>query len=56
MGSSKLDDFSAHVWKRKNEAFARVGANMKHFVAPSRWLAAEGKKSLLLNKEHRFLT
>jgi glycosyltransferase involved in cell wall biosynthesis len=47
MGSSKLDDFSAHVWKRKNEAFARVGANMMHIVAPSRWLAAEAKKSSL---------
>ena len=56
MGSSKLDGFSANVWKRKNEAFARVLANKKHIVAPSRWLATEGKKSLLLNKEHRFLT
>jgi len=30
IGSSKLDDFSAHVWKRKNEPFARTGANMMH--------------------------
>lgn len=47
IGSSKLDDFSAHVWKRKNKALARVGANVMHIVAPSRWLAAEAKKSSL---------
>jgi len=47
MCSSQLDDFSAHVWKRKNEAFASVGANMMQVVAPSRWLAAEAKKSSL---------
>ena len=47
MGSTKLDDFSAHVWKRKSEALASVGANMMHIVAPSRWLAAEAKKSSL---------
>jgi glycosyltransferase involved in cell wall biosynthesis len=47
MGSSELDDFSAHVWKRKSEAFASVGANMMQIVAPSRWLAAEAKKSSL---------
>jgi len=45
--SLKLDDFSAHVWQRKNKALARVGANMMHIVAPSRWLAAEAKKSSL---------
>lgn len=47
IGSLKLDDFSAHVWERKNKALARVGANMMHIVAPSRWLAAEAKKSSL---------
>jgi glycosyltransferase involved in cell wall biosynthesis len=48
IGSSKLEDFSAHVWRRKNEAFASVGKNMMQIVAPSRWLAAEAKKSSLL--------
>lgn len=50
MGSSKLDDFSAHVWKRKKDAFAPFdgnGANRMQVVAPSRWLAAEAEKSSL---------
>jgi len=51
MGSSRLDDFSAQVWKRKKDAFARfdgnAGANRMRIVAPSRWLAAEAEKSSL---------
>jgi glycosyltransferase involved in cell wall biosynthesis len=35
------------VWKRKKEAFASESANRMQIVAPSRWLAAEAKKSSL---------
>jgi glycosyltransferase involved in cell wall biosynthesis len=45
--SSKPNDLSAHVWKRKKEAFARLATNRMHLVAPSRWLASEAKKSSL---------
>jgi glycosyltransferase involved in cell wall biosynthesis len=47
IGSSKPEDFSSHVWKRKKEAFASESANRMQIVAPSRWLAAEAKKSSL---------
>jgi glycosyltransferase involved in cell wall biosynthesis len=51
MNSSKSDDFSAQVWKRKKEAFAplggNAGANRMQIVTPSRWLAAQVKKSSL---------
>jgi len=51
LDSSEPDDFSAQVWQRKKEAFARfrgnVGANNMQIVAPSRWLAAAAKKSSL---------
>jgi glycosyltransferase involved in cell wall biosynthesis len=47
IGSSKPEDFSSRVWKRKKEAFAAVRANRIQIVAPSRWLAAEAKKSSL---------
>ena len=51
MRSSKLDDLSAQVWKRKKNAFATFGGsasgNRMRVVAPSRWLAAEAEKSSL---------
>src|SRR5260370_32790631 len=47
MGACNLDECAANVWRRKNAAFASVGRNMMHIVAPSRWLAAEAKKSSL---------
>ena len=51
IGSSKADDFSAQVWKRKKEAFTpfggNAGADRMQIVTPSCWLAAQVKKSSL---------
>ena len=50
LDSSDTKDFSAQVWQRKNRAVSRVGAKCIHLVTPSRWLAGEARKSLLLGR------
>jgi glycosyltransferase involved in cell wall biosynthesis len=50
LDSSDARDFSAQVWQRKNFAFRMVNQNSIHFVAPTRWLAAEVRKSALLGR------
>lgn len=48
IGSTDVNDFSALIWQRKNRAFATSRSSSMHFVAPSRWLAAEAQTSALL--------
>jgi glycosyltransferase involved in cell wall biosynthesis len=48
--SLERHDLSARVWKRKSGALATCSASSMHIVAPSRWLAAEAKKSTLLGR------
>jgi glycosyltransferase involved in cell wall biosynthesis len=48
LGSSKADDLSAEIWRRKHTAFSAIRSALMHLATPSRWLAAEVKKSSLL--------
>lgn len=48
LGSTDPRDFSHRAWTRKKEAFDAAGRGRIHIVAPSRWLAAEAKRSSLL--------
>ena len=50
IGSLDRRDLSAHIWQRKNRAFATRSASSMHLVSPSRWLAAEAEKSTLLSR------
>jgi glycosyltransferase involved in cell wall biosynthesis len=43
-------DASELCWQRKVESYAELDAAFTHIVAPSRWLAAEAKKSQLFKK------
>lgn len=40
-------DLSRRIWERKHVVFSRI-QNRLHFVAPSRWIAAEARRSSLL--------
>jgi glycosyltransferase involved in cell wall biosynthesis len=45
LGSRSEEDLSREIWQRKRRALADVGTNRVHVVAPSRWVAAEAKRS-----------
>ena len=45
--SNKEHDLSRRAWERKRAAFSRIHDRL-HFVAPSRWVAREAKRSSLL--------
>jgi glycosyltransferase involved in cell wall biosynthesis len=49
LASSDDNDLSARIWKRKKMAFASLGAQMLHLVAPSHWLAEEVRRSSLFS-------
>lgn len=46
LGSSASSDLSAHVWKRKRDAYTRSRDRL-HVVTPSEWLAASARQSSL---------
>jgi glycosyltransferase involved in cell wall biosynthesis len=48
LGSSKSPDLSSEIWGRKGRLFGGLNPHRIRFVTPSRWLAGEMKKSLLL--------
>lgn len=48
LGSAHAKDLSRRVWRRKREAFKRIPQGGLHIVTPSRWLAAEARRSSLL--------
>jgi glycosyltransferase involved in cell wall biosynthesis len=50
LGSSSEHDLSRMVWDRKRSVFARVAEDRLHIITPSKWLAAEVRRSQLLNK------
>jgi len=50
LGSSRPDDLARDIWRRKQDAFARVPEGRLHIVAPSRWMAAEAGRSALLGR------
>jgi glycosyltransferase involved in cell wall biosynthesis len=47
LGSNVEEDLSRRIWTRKRDAFRHVPPNRLHLVTPSRWLAAEAKRSAL---------
>jgi glycosyltransferase involved in cell wall biosynthesis len=49
LGSSDENDLSADIWRRKTRMYRRMKATDLHVVAPSRWLAAEARRSPLLS-------
>lgn len=48
LSSPSLNDFSSHVWKRKQRAFETPAARAMHVVVPSRWLGEQVRRSKLL--------
>ncbi len=48
LGSREERDLSRQIWQRKRVALRSVPPGCLHFVAPSRWLANEAKRSTLL--------
>jgi glycosyltransferase involved in cell wall biosynthesis len=43
-------DLSKRIWKRKNAAYSKIAEGRLHFVAPSRWIADEARRSSLLGE------
>jgi glycosyltransferase involved in cell wall biosynthesis len=48
LNASGEGDLSKRVWKRKNAAYSKIAEGRLHFVAPSRWIADEARRSSLL--------
>lgn len=48
--SSDPHDLSYQSWKRKYDALAAVPTEQMHLIAPSRWMAAEARRSSLLSR------
>jgi len=49
LGSGAETDVSTKIWLRKQAAYRKIPAGRLHLVAPSRWLAAEAKQSVLFS-------
>jgi glycosyltransferase involved in cell wall biosynthesis len=49
LSSQRGDDLSSRVWLRKHRAYESQASSRIQFVTPSRWLAAEVRRSGLLN-------
>jgi glycosyltransferase involved in cell wall biosynthesis len=45
LGSTDASDLSRKIWQRKERLFSRVPTSRLHFVASSRWLAQEVRRS-----------
>jgi glycosyltransferase involved in cell wall biosynthesis len=50
LGSSKPNDLSAEIARRKREALGNIPADRLHVVGPSRWIAGEAAASQLLGR------
>jgi glycosyltransferase involved in cell wall biosynthesis len=50
LGSRHENDLSRQIWQRKRDTFARAPEGNLEFVAASRWLAEEARRSSLLGK------
>ncbi len=50
LGSSRENDISAAVFRRKQFVYDQLKSNKLHLVTPSRWLAGEAKRSTLFGK------
>jgi glycosyltransferase involved in cell wall biosynthesis len=50
LGSQDSRDLSYAVWERKQRLFSKVSSSRLRFVAPSRWLAQEVKRSPILGR------
>src|SRR5262249_35456290 len=50
VGSEDSADLSHDVWERKSRALSRVSSSRLHFVAPSRWVADEVKRSSIFQR------
>jgi glycosyltransferase involved in cell wall biosynthesis len=48
LGSTREDDLSRGVWRRKRDAFESLDERRLHIVTPSRWMAGEVRRSSLL--------
>jgi glycosyltransferase involved in cell wall biosynthesis len=48
--SSNPHDLSYQSWKRKYDVLAALPAESIHLIAPSRWMAAEARRSSLLSR------
>lgn len=50
LGSRDVHDLSRQIWQRKYSALRTVPSTRLHAVSPSRWLAAEARRSHLLRE------
>jgi glycosyltransferase involved in cell wall biosynthesis len=50
LGSTQEKDLSRAIWRRKKRAYSYIPEGRLHVVAPSRWLAAECRQSVLLGR------
>ncbi|PYN72919.1 MAG: glycosyl transferase family 1 [Candidatus Rokuibacteriota bacterium] len=50
LGSDKPKDLSHEIWERKRRVFSRAPPSTLHFVAPSRWLGGEMRRSPILGR------
>lgn len=50
LGSSREEDLSRQVWRRKQRVFAQLDVERLHIVTPSRWLQREVSASSLLGR------
>ncbi len=48
LGSSRQDDPSRRIWKRKRSAYTNRSLDSLHIITPSAWLAGEVAKSTLM--------
>jgi len=50
LGSDEPKDLSHEIWERKRRVFSRAPSSRLHFVAPSRWLGDEVRRSPILGR------
>lgn len=50
LGSTRENDLSRFVWKRKQRVYSQIDPNRLHIVTPSQWLYKKCKGSSLLGK------
>jgi glycosyltransferase involved in cell wall biosynthesis len=50
LGSSKPNDLSRRIWKRKHDSLAKMPDDRMHIVGTSRWITTEAGRSSLLNR------
>jgi len=50
LGSGDSRDLSYQIWARKQRLFSKISSSKLHFVAPSRWLAEQVRRSPILGR------